>query len=142
MNLFIPSKNITIACTPSHSPFPCPIPKKLQVILHPLVKLGYRTTKFWNPLNCLAHPSLHTQRCVGLIPQDDNQSQCIRKQCCMNKMSWSLSSETYKCVSLMIFLSLFPFPLLWSTWKMMWTRMVTWNECQCMDWISFCISKL
>jgi hypothetical protein len=135
-------KKFTTTPIPSHSPFSCSIPKKLQVILHSLIKPGYQTRKFRHPLNCLAHPSLHTQWCVGLIPQDDRKSQCIKKQWCMNKVSWSLWSETYKCVSLMIFLSLFPSPLVWSTRKVMWTRMVIWNECQCMDWISFCISKL
>lgn len=31
---------------PSHSPFLCPMPKKLQFILHPLVNLGYLHTKY------------------------------------------------------------------------------------------------
>jgi hypothetical protein len=81
--------------TPSHSPFSCLVPKKLQFILHPLVNLGYLHKKYMalEPVNWPTHPSNHTQCWAGLIPWFDNHCQCFMKQCCTNNISCSLSSK-------------------------------------------------
>lgn len=78
-----------------NAPFPWPEPKKFHLIRQPLVRPGYRATKYidFAPLNCAAQPSLKTQCSRGLNPILPIHSQWSIIQCCTKRESWSLSSE-------------------------------------------------
>ncbi len=80
---------------PSWRPLPWPLLKKLQIILQPLIMLGYLDTKYQRLLllNWNAQPSLHTQCHCGAYPCSTICCQCILKQCWTNLKTCFQSSK-------------------------------------------------
>jgi hypothetical protein len=79
-------------------PLPMPCTKIMPTHFTTLGQTWIVTTKYiiHEPLNWLAHPSLHAICCV--TPQFVSQFQCCDKQCWTNGISCSLSLEKLKMI--------------------------------------------
>ncbi len=125
-----------------------PYPKKMLSHITPIIKTkvsnnkeyvwqplnrpshpSLHTNVVWQPLNCPSHPSLHTNGVLfwfhkmTTIPMHQKTMLHEHVHCHLK----------HKSVFPYDFFVILPSPIVWSIWKVMWIKIVTWNECQCMD---------